>query len=153
MMTHSPQRGFTLLVSVILASVALSIGLALLDIAYKQVVLASSARQSQNAFYNADAVLECALYWDQTQNSFRYTDTSSSISITCGGQPITVTFTNPPSGTRTRTFTMPCSGGGTSGSATITKQSDATTNIFASGYNTCDDSHTRRIERGLKVIY
>ena len=75
-MITTTQRGFTLLVAVILASVALSLGLILLDISYKQVVLASSARQSQSAFYNADSAMECALYWDQQFDSFAYTKSS-----------------------------------------------------------------------------
>lgn len=151
MMHATSHRGFTLLVSVILSSVALSIGLVLLDIAYKQVVLASSAKQSQNAFYNADTILECALYWDQQQDSFSLTNTNATIS--CNGiSNIAVTFNqlaDPP----TRTFTLACPAGGTAGSVTITKSSEPRTYIFATGYNTCSATDPRRIERGLKVSY
>lgn len=151
MMHPLPQRGFTLLIAVILASVALSLGLALLDIAYKQVILASSARQSQNAFYNADAVLECALYADQQLDTFGYGNSSGT--VTCGTLPaINVTFDQAAS-PRSRTFTVPCATSGTQGAVTITKAADATTAIYASGYNTCDTSNPRRIERGLKVTY
>ncbi|MCI0597780.1 hypothetical protein L0Y34_01785 [Candidatus Parcubacteria bacterium] len=149
-MTHTPQRGFTLLIAVVLASVALAIGLALLDITYKQVVLASSSRQSQIAFYNADAVMECALYFDQVQNLFART--SSSGNVSCNGLANSVIFTN--SGNPyIRTFTATCAGGGTAGYATIYKYSDATTRIFTGGYNTCDIDNPRRIERGLKISY
>lgn len=151
MMHTTLQRGFTLLVAVILASVALSIGLVLLDIAYKQVVLASSAKQSQYAFYNADSILECALYWDQQHNLFSYTSTSGSLSCNAINN-IPVTFNNLAS-PRTRTFTLPCSGGGTAGQVTITKAADARTYIFATGYNSCNTTNPRRIERGLKVTY
>jgi hypothetical protein len=58
-------KGFALLVSIIFMSVMLSIGLALGSLAYKQQVLASSAVESQYAFYAADTALECALYSDQ----------------------------------------------------------------------------------------
>ncbi len=64
--THT-QRGFALLIAVIFMSVMLSFGLALGSLAYKQAVLASSAVESQYAFYAADAGLECALYADQQQ--------------------------------------------------------------------------------------
>ncbi len=151
MMTTSMQRGFTLLVSVILSSVALSLGLVLLDIAYKQVVLASSAKQSQNAFYNADSILECALYYDQQENLFEYTDTTGSLS--CNGiNNIPVTF-NQGASPRTRVFSLPCAAGGTAGQVTITKSSDAQTFIYATGYNVCDSGNPRRVERGLKVTY
>jgi hypothetical protein len=91
MMTHPhiPQRGFTLLVAVVLSSVALAIGLSLLNISYKQVLLASAAKQSQNAFYAADSVLECALYFDQQLDAFNYITAAPAASIICNG--ITVT--------------------------------------------------------------
>lgn len=53
-------------------SVMLSLGLALGSLSYKQQVLASSAIQSQYAFYAADSALECALHADQQQNLFAF---------------------------------------------------------------------------------
>ncbi len=53
-------------------SVMLAFGLALGSLSYKQQVLASSAVESQYAFYAADAGLECGLYADQQQNLFAY---------------------------------------------------------------------------------
>lgn len=152
MIHRIPQRGFTLLIAVILSSVALALGLALLDIAYKQVLLASSAKQSQAAFYNADTVLECALYFDQQADAFSYSAPVSS--ITCNSiANITVVPDNSAT-PRTRKFTVPCTAsGGIMGDVTVTKLSDATTNIFANGYSTCDQTNQRRIERGLKISY
>lgn len=149
---NAPQRGFTLLIAVILASVALGVGLALLDIAYKQVVLASAARQSQTAFYAADSVMECALYYDQQMNTFGYS--ASSGTVTCNGtNPATVTFNNGVT-PRSRTFTIQCTGNtGVLGMVTVYKDSNAATSIYAEGYNTCDSSNQRRIERGLKATY
>jgi Tfp pilus assembly protein PilX len=153
-MYTTSHRGFTLLIAVVLSSVALSIGLALLDIAYKQVVLASTAKQSQNAFYAADSVLECALYWDQQSDAFNYTTPLASGSITCNsGLPITSYTTSQAGGTRTTTFTVPCAASGEQGVVKVYKTSAAATQIFATGYNTCDTTNTRRIERGLKIVY
>jgi hypothetical protein len=53
-------------------SVVLSIALALGSLGYKQEILASSALQSQSAFYAADAGLECALYADEQESDFAY---------------------------------------------------------------------------------
>lgn len=147
----TPHKGFTLLISVVLASVALSIGLALLDISYRQIILASSAKQSQYAFYAADATMECALYYDQQQDAFNYVTPNATIS--CATRAVQNYTTSVAGGTRTITFTVPCATSGTQGTVTVYKASDATTQIFATGYNTCDTTNTRRIERGLKVTY
>src|SRR5580658_7382511 len=87
MTAKQTQRGFALLIAVIFMSVMLSFGLALGALAYKQEVLASSAVESQYAFYAADAGLECALYADQVQNLFAYpaTDPHSPPTATCDG--------------------------------------------------------------------
>lgn len=155
MMTH-PSRGFTLLIAVILTSVLLSVGLALLDISYKQIVLSSTARQSQYAFYAADSAIECALYWDQKENAFAYAAPIGTIQ--CAGSNISVS-SSVSGGTRTSTFATPCVDGVTA-SVTVYKTTgascssgSATSCIYATGYNTCTATDPRRIERGLKVFY
>ena len=70
------QRGFSLLVTVIFTSVMLMLGLALGSLGYKQQVLASTAIESQYAFYAADAGLECVLYEDQQLDQFNYLENS-----------------------------------------------------------------------------
>lgn len=155
------SRGFTLLTAVILASVVLALGIALLDIAYKQIVLASTAKNSQYAFYAADTGLECALYYDQQQAQFDYSGLASN-SISCNnGQSISL-ITAPNSstqdtvaGVRTTAFDIPCTTGGSSVLAhvTVTKASNGATVIYSTGYSSCNTSDTRRIERGLKVTY
>lgn len=87
------QRGFTLLIAVIFMSVVLALGLSLASLAYKQESLASSALESQNAFYAADAGLECALRADQQEDAFDYADYNASapnFSVGCGGIAHTV---------------------------------------------------------------
>ncbi len=81
MAINDTQRGFALLIAVIFMSVMLTFGLALGSLAYKQEILASSALESQYAFYAADAGMECVLYADQNN----------------GGQPSLFTYpaTNP----------------------------------------------------------
>lgn len=151
-----PQRGFTLLIAIILSSVTLALGMALLDIAYKQIVLATSAKQSQYAFYNADSALECALYWDQQQNAFDYTSPASS--ITCATQTMTLATlpnTTTVSGNkRTTKVYMPCTGGGTNALMTISKDNvTGSTTIYSNGYSNCNASDSHRVERGLAASY
>jgi len=153
-MIHHPHKGFTLLVAMILTSVLLSVGLALLDIALKQVTLSSSARQSQYAFYAADSAMECALYWDQKMNVFRYDYQGNAASeVRCAGLPVTWVNTSQSGGIRTSEFDIPCAGGGTQGSVQVFKNQTGITNIYASGFNSCSSSNPRRVERGLKVFY
>ncbi len=105
------NRGFTLLIAVIFMSVMLSLGLALGSLAYKQEILASSAIQSQYAFYAADSALECALYADQQlpppqpapggpngpgTNPFGYNNHPYTTSLACGGANTTVSDAAPP---------------------------------------------------------
>lgn len=157
MTTHIPQRGFTLLIAVILSSVALALGLALIDVAYKQVTLALASKQSQYAFVNADTALECALYWDQKQDAFNHEDAGSSFNINCGNQSVAVSYPSS-SGVRTATFSIPCGTAGANpgtvaAAVTVRKESDARTSIYANGYSVCSPTDLRRIERGLKASY
>lgn len=147
-------RGFALLVAIILTSVLLSVGLALLDIAYKQILLATTAKQSELAFYSSDTILECALYWDQQFNAFSYA--APAASITCGGQVIVLL--SPPNtsvvdgNVRTTTLTIPTASG-SSGTVTILKGSGGGTTVYATGYNSGNASDPNRTERGLKAVY
>ncbi len=149
-----PQRGFTLLVAVIIASVSLAVALTLLDIAYKQITLAITAKQSQYAFARADSALECALYWDQVQDAFRFEDPfASGIHCSTGAVLNYDPVDNTSDDEHTITFDVPCSGGGIAASVTVYKRDDAETFIYANGYNTCSVNDTRRVERGLRVHY
>ncbi len=102
MAVKKTQRGFALLIAVIFMTVMLSLGLTLGALGYKQEVLASTAVESQYAFYAADAGLECALYYDQQEGSFVYQPPSfpqpSAPSITCAGtSPISSSAVSYPS--------------------------------------------------------
>ncbi len=145
-------RGFTLLIAVILSSVVLAVGLSLMDVAFKQVILASTAKQSQYAFYAADAALECALYWDQKQNLFNYSTEPASGALTCQG--MSMSFTTSTNGTaRTTSFTIPCASGGTQSDVKVFKQASGQTSIYANGYNDCNVLDTQRTSRGEKIQY
>lgn len=157
----NPRRGFALVVAVIFSSVVLAVGLALLDITYKQILLAGTAKNSQYAFYNADSALECALYWDQKdpsgRSAFDYNAPRASASIGCDNN---VAITNYASsvviigGTNTRktVYDIPCPGGN-SAHVEVYKTAANATEIYASGYNYCQSSNPARIERGIRVKY
>ena len=147
----STTQGFTLFIAILIGNLMLAIGFSIFNIAFKELLLSSSARDSQVAFYAADTGLECALYYDQVEEVFVTTPTGGSVAIRCAGQVQNVT----------RTF-----GGGaylwewwlTSGSLCTNVQVQKFTGtqrtvIRALGYNTCATNDPRRTERGLRVFY
>ena len=91
-----PQKGFAILYAVLVASLLLAIGLAIFNLTIKELLLSSSARESQFAFYAADTGDECALYWDwRNTNQFPSFGSAPAwpIEITCNGITIPVTYT------------------------------------------------------------
>src|SRR3989344_8638979 len=59
--------GYALMLSIVVSSIVLSIGLSLFNIVQKELILSATGRDSQFAFYSADGGIECALYWDIKQ--------------------------------------------------------------------------------------
>ncbi len=57
------KSGFALMMSLIVVSVVISVGLTLLDVSLKQVRLSTNSRDSEIALHAASAGLECAQYW------------------------------------------------------------------------------------------
>jgi len=60
---NTKKSGFALLVSLIVVSAVLSVGLVILDLTIKQVALAVTTKESEIAFHAANAGMECARYW------------------------------------------------------------------------------------------
>ncbi|MES2416460.1 MAG: hypothetical protein V4504_02060 [Patescibacteria group bacterium] len=65
---YQSQKGFALLFSVIIASIIFSITLGISNVAYKENLLTTTGKDSNNAFFSADAGIECALYIDKVAN-------------------------------------------------------------------------------------
>jgi len=64
------RGGYALMLSIVVSSIVLSIGISLLNIVQKELILSATGRDSQFAFYAADAGLECVLYWDIAEQAF-----------------------------------------------------------------------------------
>lgn len=79
------QRGFTLLLSVLVIGVILSIGLAILNITLKEFILSGYARESYVSLNAADAGMECVLYWDTSSNGGVFDDGAGASSVDCMG--------------------------------------------------------------------
>lgn len=165
--------GYTLLFSVLVSSILLSIGLAILNISTKEVALSSAARESEIAFYAADAGLECVFRWDLAGKFVippHPGQPLASIGILkmCNGIDGTATRTSvDPVGEKTHwsyefkdnndtlspDYSDPCF------KVTITKWYNndpdplLKTHIESRGYNTCDTGNLRRLERAIKLDY
>ncbi len=155
----NPQRGFALLVAIVLSTVALSVTLALTSLAYKGLLLASTARESQYAFYAADTALECALYFDNHDNR-RFTYSGSQASgVVCAGVPSYGSTGNIPGTTSGGTTRFQSSWFTVNGSdcarITVYKESTGATTLFGTGVNVaCSDlGNPRAVERGLRAVY
>ena len=136
---HEPPRGFALLIAIIFMSVMLAIGLSLGMLAFKQEQLTSTALRAQDAFYAADAGLECALYADQKQDMFNYDTymtTKNTPAVSCEGL---VTSFSSSLGRRDLIFTgrMPIANNTECADITVYKpsRSNAQTYIYSQGYN------------------
>jgi len=163
MIGSNPQRGFTLLIAVILASVATAVGLSLSSLAFKSIRLSDTAQSSSSAFYAADTGLECALYADQQQNIFDYLAHATTPATSCAspGSAPTLYFTTGSSGS-TLTFTSQSPSGYSSGwfpvgsgcaRITVFKGPSGATKLYAEGLNICNTADPRVVQRGIYSYY
>lgn len=154
------NRGFALLIAVIFMSIMLALGLALSSLGYKQEVIASSAIESQYAFYAADAALECALYDDQQQNAFDYASHSSTKHpnvIVCDGASATEESYTYTSSVLSVSERLSLNSDTRCADVTVykypTPQNGVSTYIFAEGYDVpctnIESGSTRFVARGL----
>ncbi len=143
---NKKTRGFTLLFAVLVGSLLFTLGIAIGNIALKEVVLSSAGKQSEKAFFSADAGTECALYWDIQKGAF---PGSNGDKINCAGSEITLSLAAA-AVTQFEIKTAPfCA------EVTVTKQaSDPKTTIESRGQSDCDlGENPARVERALRVTY
>ncbi|MDP3784961.1 MAG: pilus assembly PilX N-terminal domain-containing protein [bacterium] len=142
----SRPRGVALLFTMLITSIIFAISLGVYNLIIGEITLSGTGRDSQLAFYAADAGAECALYWDIQhpglgQSAF---STSTPAVISCAGESRSV------GGGSVSNFSLSF-GNGSCVSVGVEKQ--PTQNIIiAQGQNTCSGSN-RTVQRGLKVVY
>lgn len=175
------KEGFAMLFAVLVSSVLLSVGVSIFNLTLKELVLSSSGRESQFAFYAADTGIECAIYWDfkAATPGIMFATSSASVAAwrnnlidaqspapSCVGVNLASSFktgviaqTMTTATTRFQ-LTIPTvdpQGAPASYCAIVdVSKSDGlvSTIIESRGYNTaCDSTDINRIERGLKVSY
>lgn len=136
--TRHSQGGAVLLIAMLVASVALSVGFGVYNRTYKELLFASFWKQTQIAFSAADSGLECVMYWDMHPQA-----TASCFGVTVPGWN--------PSANISANFlvTAPIC----VNIEIIKNVATPLTTIRARGYNTCDTTSPRRVERGLRIDY
>lgn len=139
-------RGFALLFTLLITSIIFSISLGVYNLIIGEIILSGTGRDSQLAFYAADAGTECALYWDIQHPGLAKSafSTSTPAVISCAGQSKSV------GGGSVSNFSLSF-GNGSCVSVGVEKQ-PAQNIITAQGQNTCSGSN-RTVQRGLKVVY
>jgi len=149
------DKGYAILFTVVVVGIISMITMGLSNDAYKQIILSSVAKDSTTAFYQADIASECALYAD---NEFNMTNAPSNPWICAGYSlsfPAGVTVGN------VTTYNMlPFGANGSSSDkcfravATKTVSGDTIlTKITAKGYNICDMTNSRTVERAIEINY
>ena len=99
--------GFAVLFAVLLASFLITLGLSIFSVSLKEIMIVTSIRDSQIAYYAADSARECALYWDVKIGAFPAclndscditkkgidVSTTTTPTVSCNGNtPITLNF-------------------------------------------------------------
>jgi hypothetical protein len=80
------KKGFTLLIAIVTTSMLLIVSFVVVNIALKQLIIADANKQSQYAFYAADAGTECAVYWDLGDSVSPFATSTVDGSITCNDE-------------------------------------------------------------------
>ena len=162
----------------IISSLFLLIGYSIFNISIKELALTSGSKESQIAFFAADTAMECALMWDLNPNGFAesifgYWDVSDvfqdPVAINSVAPCLGADITNPAVGwLPTGWVVTPIADGveivfdvgpvgGPCASVVVTKEKvgvlPSTTRIESRGYNTCDITNPRRVERGIVFGY
>ncbi len=164
------KRGFTMFFAVLVASLALGIGVAIYDLVVRELLLSYTTEQSQYAIYAADTGAECALYWDahyDINGVYGLFATSSTDTMyntggpaMCNGVDVAAQRIMPPTTTIDSAFSTTSLVVGTNYYAVVAviKKKNASTGnvdttIYSHGYNSNILTSPRIVERVLRIDY
>lgn len=152
------SKGFALIFTLMIVSIISVISAGMLNSSFKQMVLSSLARDSEISFYQADTAADCALYADlmASQTNPSLFTTNGGV-WSCGGYDLNIET-------------------GSNGSFTLKSPDDIVnsnkpcfdiniekiptadpliykTDITARGYNICNKSNPKVVEREIEITY
>lgn len=160
MTIRTDNRGFTLLIAALVASVVLSIGIAIFNIVQKEVLLSALGRDSQFAFYTADSAADCALYWEVRHE--RFASSSPPTDVSCDGQTASVsasTQTDPFGAWQSTTFSYEYAPGELCARVEVIKTrvgATVGTTIHADGFSVACaavDTSNRALQRSVELQF
>ncbi len=159
------KDGYAILFAVIMIGIILAISIGLSDIAYKQLIVSSVANDSQLAFYQSDTATECALYQDFINGYFQNANPPSPVppaQVSCAvdstGSNYTLNVAYAPSSdlsSEIYTLTAP-NPNSLAPCFTITATRNIATGatlIAAKGYNICNKTNARTVEREIDASF
>lgn len=158
-MNTKKESGFTLFIAMVVMGTMLLVAAGIVSLAVRQTTISRVSRESQRALYIANTGLECALYWDVQNPSGTTafaTTTGTVYSISCNqdaNNPANPTPSNVGGGLQSQ-FIITFNPDPSCAEVTVTKDSiSGTTTIESKGYNTCDVTDSRRVERAVRATY
>jgi len=176
------EKGISIIYAMLVSSVVLAVGTAVASIAAREVTLSSFSRESQAAYFAADAGINCALWYDLKAPGLLLGAFSplnpTPTSISCNGENFSVGGEQTPSPQETTTILDMCFADASAsddvsvvfhpsysvevkviktetetGDPAIRDDNDFATMIESRGYNSCDPTYVRRVERAIRVTY
>ena len=151
MKNHKLKHGFALLLSIFVINVVLLVSLGVSGVVINEFKLSGVGRESQIAFYAADAGIECFFYWeikhpDLADTAFAYYD-SNPPTISCAGNSFSIPAgSNGPYGPYNLNLSN-----SSCAKIKVTK-SGLTTTVESRGYNTaCDSTSSFKVERAIRL--
>ena len=151
MKNHKLKHGFALLLSIFVINVVLLVSLGVSGVVINEFKLSGVGRESQIAFYAADAGIECFFYWEIKHpglaDSAFEPATGVTNRISCAGNNnIEIKGSSPYYGPyKINLSDNSCA------KITVTKSSFTT--VESRGYNTkdCDSTSSFKVERAIRV--
>jgi len=151
------NQGFVMLFAVTLSAILLSISLGVTNIAYKEIRLGTSARDTNDAFFAADTGIECALVNDKAGSATFVAPGAANVACLGGNIPL-----SGPAPTWSFVITGLGSTGQSCSRVTVNKDTVSqapyvVTTLNAKGYNigdaSCTSTNLNRVEREIILKY
>lgn len=141
------QKGYALLFTIMIISVITVITAGLINASTKQLILSSLAKDSQVAFYQADTAADCAFYFDLVKIE-KEGDVVDGSTWSCGGHELTVSGKL----SKYKLVSIP-DGNNPCFNIEVSRDPLKETLVTATGYNTCNFSSPKVVQRKIEVRY
>jgi hypothetical protein len=159
---ETKENGYAILFTVIVVTIISLIAFGISNSSYRQMVLSAVAKDSQVAFYQADTAVECALYSDFIQDIFSQASSTPS-TLNCGVQgssdkPYELIIETKNPGSEYDLFpvdqgSLPCFEISVRKTIPGSPTDPILTELKGRGYNNCDKTNTRTVQREIEVNY